>query len=158
MASTSASSRVRTCRRTGVVINNPDIERSSRNGIAPVAGEVSIYGGHIYDSGLHAVDFEPNNDEGALSIIGVVDGVDIRTFQGLDVAGLVGYAVGARRVLHKDQAIHDHPEFDGRRAENAIYWTATVIVRNNVSDVQVFADFPEFRQVTFTDNVRITRR
>ena len=63
---------------TRVVINNPNIERSARNGIAPMGGEVTIRGGHIDYSGLHGIDFEPNDGTEAASIRAVVDGVDIR--------------------------------------------------------------------------------
>ena len=49
----------------GVVINRPNIERASRNGIAPVAGEVTIRGGHIAYTGLFGIDFEANDDRGA---------------------------------------------------------------------------------------------
>ena len=82
---------------TGVVINNPNIERASRNGISPVAGEVTIRGGHIAYTGLFGVDFEPNNDVGAMSIRGVVDGVDIRHYADLPAAkgSCTCYAVAA---------------------------------------------------------------
>jgi hypothetical protein len=36
--------------------------------------------------------------------------------------------------------------------------TATVIVRNNVSDARVIARFPGSTSVTFSGNTRITRR
>ena len=143
---------------TGVVINNPNVERSARNGIAPVAGEVSIIGGHIYNSGLHGVDFEPNNDQGAQSIVGVVDGVDIRTFQDLDVAGLTGYAVAAAGVNTATRPSILIQNLTGDVLRMLIPDTAVLTVRNNVSDLEAIADFPGSDTVIFTDNVRITRR
>ena len=63
---------------TGVVVVDPDIQRASRNGIAPVAGGVAVVGGSIARTGLFGIDFEPNDDVGAQSIEGVVTKVDIR--------------------------------------------------------------------------------
>lgn len=143
---------------TGVVINDPDIERSARNGIAPVAGEVSIVGGHIYESGLHGVDFEPNNDEGAQSIVGVVDGVDIRRFSDLDVAGLTGYAVAAYGFSQAPKPSIIVQNVTGDVLRMLIPDTTVVTVRNNVSDAEAVADFEGSTTVIFTDNIRITRR
>lgn len=143
---------------TGVVINNPDLQRSSRNGIAPVAGEVSILGGSIQDSGLHGVDFEPNNDEGAESIIGLVRGVDIRRAEGLDVFGLHGYAVAAAGYSTRTKPSLVIENLTGDQLDIAIYNTASVVVRGNVSDTATTAGFWDSGAVIFEDNVRITKR
>ncbi len=143
---------------TGVVINNPDLVRSSRNGIAPVAGEVTILGGRIHDSGLHAVDFEPNNDEGAMSIQGIVRGVDIRRAEGLDVFGLHGYAVAAAGYSTATKPSLVIEDLTGDELDMGIYNTGRLIVRGNVSDTQTTADFFDSGDVVFSDNIRIGRR
>jgi hypothetical protein len=142
---------------TGVVINDPDIVRSSRNGIAPVAGEVAIHGGTIYDSGLHGVDFEPNTDAGARSIVGLVDGTDIRRFSDLDVAGLTGYAVATAGYSSVKRPSIVVQNVTGDELRMAIWDTAVVTIRDNVSDVEALADFPGSDDVTFVDNVRISK-
>lgn len=141
-----------------VLITDPDIERSSRNGIAPVAGEVSIQGGHIFDSGLHGVDFEPNTDNGAKSIVGIVDGVDIRRFNGLDVGGLTGYAVASASPITAPRSSILIERVTGDELRMAIWDTAVAIVRDNVSDRPARVEFPGSAAVTFTNNVRMTRR
>jgi hypothetical protein len=142
-----------------VVINTPDIVGSSRNGIAPVAGEVSIYGGHIHDSGLHGVDFEPNNDQGAESIIGIVDGVDLRRFGDLDVVGLTGYAVAtASAATSAKRPSILVQNVTGDELRMAIWDTAAATITNNVSDSHAVAEFPGTDTVTFADNVNIARR
>ena len=59
----------------GITITLSTSSALSRNGIAPVAGQVTIRGGHISQTGLHGIDFEVNNDAAANSVIGVVDGL-----------------------------------------------------------------------------------
>ena len=88
----------------GVVINDPDIERASRNGIAPVAGEVTIQGGHIDRVGLHGVDFEPNDAVGATSIEGTVNGVDVRRHGDIPGIESSSYAVAAGGYSDATQA------------------------------------------------------
>ena len=104
------------------------------------------------------MDFEVNNDEGAASIMGVVDGVDIRRVQDLPALGFDGYAIAAGgyssatkqsmmvQERHRRPAEHDHPRH--RRSHGD--W-------NNVSDVPAVADFPGCENVTFSDNIRITQ-
>jgi hypothetical protein len=142
---------------TGVVINQPDIERSARNGIAPVAGEVSILGGHVYNSGLHGIDFQVNNDKGAASVKGVVDGVDIRRVQDLPAVGFDGYAIAAGGYSSATKQSMIVRNVTGDLLNMTIRDTAEVTVTGNVSDVQAVADFPGSDLVTFSDNVRITR-
>jgi hypothetical protein len=143
---------------SGVVINNPDIERSSRNGISPVAGEVTIVGGHIFDSGLHGVDFEPNSAGGAQSIVGIVDGVDIRRFGGLDVGGLTGYAVASASPITTPRSSILVQHVTGDELRMAIWDTAVAVVRDNVSDRSARVEFPGSASVEFANNVRMTRR
>jgi len=143
---------------TGIVINDPNIEYASRNGISPVAGAVSIFGGHINHVGLHGVDFEPNYDEGARSIIGVVDGVDIRHVQDLDVAGLTGFAVAAGGQISAPRPSITVERVTGDTLRMLLPYTAVVIVRDNVSDVEAKVDFDGSVSVTFTNNVRLTRK
>ncbi len=99
---------------TGVVINDPDIERTARNGIAPVAGEVTIRGGHIDYAGLHGIDLEPNDSTEAASLRVVIDGVDIRHAGNISAIGYKGYAISAGWGLPRhDQAIAGHQEQHG---------------------------------------------
>ena len=139
----------------GVVINNPDIERASRNGIAPVAGEVTIRGGHIAYTGLHGVDFEANNDTGAGSIVGVVDGVDIRHPGDLGI--YTGYAVAAVGYSSATKPSMLVQNLTGDKLRMIIYDTASVIVRNNVSDTTTTAEFSGCGTVSFSGNTRISR-
>ena len=140
------------------MINNPDLVRSSRNGIAPVAGEVTIVGGTIQDSGLHGIDFEPNNDEGAMSIVGVVRGVDIRRSEGLDVFGLHGYAVAAAGYSTAPKPSLVIEDLTGDQLDMRIHNTASLVIRGNVSDTQTDGRTSSIRgQVDFRDNVRIRR-
>jgi hypothetical protein len=141
-----------------VVINQPDIEFASRNGIAPVAGEVTIRGGHIFRVGLHAIDYEVNNSTGAASIIGVVDGVDIRRFGDLPGTGSAGYAVAAGGYSSATKPSMLVQNLTGDFLRMTIRNTANVIVRNNVSDSSTTADFPGSSSITFTNNIRITRK
>ncbi|MFN8619373.1 MAG: hypothetical protein U0869_01340 [Chloroflexota bacterium] len=141
---------------TGVVIRSPDVQRASRNGIAPVAGEVTITGGRIDRVGLHGVDFEVNNDTGASSIRGIVDGTDIRRYGDLPVesstyavAGL-GFSTATKPSMVIQNLTGDHLGI-------IVGWTASVIVRNNVSDTLATARFPECDTVTFVANTRIIR-
>ncbi len=143
---------------TGVTINNPNIERASRNGISPVGGEVTIRGGHIAYTGLFGIDFEANDATEARSIRGIVDGVDIRHHGDL-VTGLYSYAVAA--AGHYTDATKPSmliQNLTGDRLNMTINNTSSVIVRNNVSDTATTADFTSCASVSFTDNVRITRQ
>ena len=142
---------------TGVVITDPDIERAARNGIAPVAGEVTIRGGHIAYTGLHGIDFEVNDDIAAASIRGVVDGVDIRHHG--DIPGIESstYAVAAGGYSKATKPSVTVENLTGDVLRITIRNTEHVTVINNVSDESTTADFPGSKSVTFKDNVRIAR-
>jgi hypothetical protein len=141
----------------GVVINNPDIERASRNGISPVAGQVTIRGGHIAYTGLFGIDFEVNDATGAASIRGVVDGTDIRNYGELLVeASTYAVAAGGYSTATKPSILVQN--LTGDKLRMTIRNTASVTVQNNVSDTSTTADFPGCGSVTFTDNVLITRQ
>ena len=142
----------------GVVINSPDIERASRNGIAPVAGQVTIRGGHISQTGLHGIDFEVNDDVGANSTVGIVDGLDIRRTGDLPAVGLTAYAVAAGGYSNATKPSIVVQNLTGDILHLTIRYTASVTVRNNVSDASTSADFPGSSSITFSGNVRITRQ
>ena len=154
-----ATSRPRTYRR-GILISNPNIERASRNGIAPVAGEVTIRGGHIDSTGLHGVDFEVNDATGAASIRGVVDGVDIRRPGDLAAASksctCYAVAVGGSSSTSKPSMRVENVTGDHLRM--TIRDTDIVVVRDNTSDTDTTADFPGSGSVTFSGNTRIARQ
>ncbi len=61
-----------------VLITAPSVQRASRSGIAPVAGQVTIRGGSVDQVGLHGINFEVNDSTGANSVVGVVDDVHVR--------------------------------------------------------------------------------
>jgi len=141
---------------TGVVINNPDIAYAGRNGIAPVAGEVTIRGGTINHVGLHGVDFEVNDATDARSIIGVVDGTDIRNYGDLPVeTGNYAVAAGGDTGGMKQSMLIQN--LTGDQLEITVRYTTSAVVTDNVSDQSATADFPGCGSVTFTNNVRITR-
>ncbi len=144
----------------GVVINRPNIERASRNGIAPVAGEVTIRGGHIAYTGLHSIDFEVNDDTGAASIRGIVDGVDIRHHGDLRGAQAycTCYAVAAAGYSTATKPSIVVENLTGDRLRMTIRHTAHVTVRKNVSRVRTVANFPGSQSVSFTSNTRIHKR
>ena len=144
---------------TGVVINNPNIERAARNGIAPVGGEVTIRGGHIAYVGLHGIDFEPNDAIEAASIRGVVDGVDIRRYGDLPAVGYPGYAISAGwgylSTTKPSLLIQNNT---GAVLSIVVMNTGTVRVLNNTSDAAAIAEIITSTNVTFSGNVRITRQ
>ena len=142
---------------TGVVINNPNVERASRNGIAPVGGQVTIRGGHIAHVGLHAINFEANDDTEARSIRGIVDGVDIRDHGDLP-NGYNTYAVavgGAYSTATKPSMVIRN--LTGDRVNMVCANVNSVTIRNNVSDTAVTAYLENVGSVSFSGNVRITR-
>lgn len=141
----------------GVVINQPNIEFASRNGISPVAGEVTIRGGHIYRVGLHGVDFEPNSDAGAGSIVGIVDAVDIRRHGDLPGTGSSGYAVAAGGYSTATKPSIVVQNLTGDYLRMTIRNTSKAVVRDNVSDANATVDFPGSVSITFSGNVRIAR-
>lgn len=141
-----------------VEINDPDIERASRNGIAPVAGEVAIRGGHIAYVGLHGVDFEVNDATGAASIRGIVDGVDIRHHGDIPGVELTSYAIAAGGYSTATKPSMMVQNVTGDVLKMTIRNTANVTVRNNVSDSSTFANFPGSGSVAFTNNLRISKQ
>ena len=141
-----------------ILITDPNIERASRNGIAPVAGEVTIRGGHIANTGLHGVDFEVNDAAGAASIRGVVDGVDIRLHGDIPDIELTSYAIAAGGYSTTTKPSMLVENVTGDRLRMTIRNTASVTVRNNVSDKRTTADFPGSDSVTFRGNTRIRRK
>lgn len=143
----------------GVVINDPNIERSSRNGISPVAGEVTIRGGHIDRSGLDNIDFEPNDDLGAMSILGIVSDIRLTRWGNLPGAAQHGpYAIAAGGYSTATKKRIDIQRVTGDNMRMTIRNTAIVIVQDNTSDVATIADFPGVGSLTFTNNIRITKQ
>jgi hypothetical protein len=141
-----------------VVINNPDIERASRNGVSPVAGQVTIRGGHIAHTGLFGIDFEVNDAAGAASIRGVVDRVDIRRHGEFAAAiGTSSYAVAAGGYSTATKPSMLIQNLTGDTLRMTIRYTASVTIQNNVSDTSTTVDLPGCGTVVFSGNVRITR-
>lgn len=58
-----------------IVITNPMLYQTARNGITLNAGQASVTGGTIDKSGLHNIDMEPNHDAAAGSIDGTFTGI-----------------------------------------------------------------------------------
>jgi hypothetical protein len=142
---------------SAILINDPDIERAARNGISPVAGEVTIHGGHIAYTGLHGVDFEVNDAIGAASIRGIVEGVDIRHHGDLPGIESTSYAVAAGGYSTATKPSIRVQDLTGDVLRITIRNTAEVIVRDNVSDKRTTADFPGSDSVKFAKNTRIKR-
>jgi hypothetical protein len=140
-----------------IVVRDPDVQRASRNGIAPVAGQVTIRGGRIDRVGLHGIDFEPNDRVGAASIRGVVTGVDIRDHGDLPT-GHTSFAVAAVSGIPAPRHSLVLKRLTGDDLRMSIRRTTRVVVRRNVSGRLTTADFPGSGSVTFADNVRIRRR
>ncbi len=142
----------------GIVINRPNVERASRNGISPVAGEVTIRGGHVALVGLHGIDFEPDNVQAGASIRGVVQGVDIRAIGQLDI-GYTSYAIAVGGNYHGAPT----PTKISMRVEGVtgdclrmtIRNTAKVVVRDNISEVPTGASLSGSLLISFAGNVRI---
>jgi hypothetical protein len=107
---------------------------------------------------LHGVDFEPNDEEGARSIVGTVDGVDIRRVQGLDVGGLKGYAVATAAPISTQRAWLLVQHLTGDELRMAIWDTTVAIVRDNVSDRSAVVEFHGCDTVVFSNNAFMTRR
>lgn len=141
-----------------VVINYPDVQRSSRSGIAPVAGEVTIRGGKVDRVGLHGINFEVNDSTGANSIVGVVDGVDLNHIGDIGTIDGTSYAIAAGGYTSSKKKSVLVQNATGDKLNMTIRDTTTVTVRNNVSDTSTTADFPGSSSVTFTNNVRITKK
>ena len=143
-----------------ILIRRPNIERASRNGIGPVAGQVTISGGHISHTGLHGVDFEVNDDASARSIQGVIDGVDIRHTGDLPGARAhcTCYAIAAGGYSTATKPSIRVQDLTGDVLRMTIRHTAQVIVRDNVSGARATARFPGSGSVIFSGNTRISRQ
>ena len=108
--------------------------------------------------GSIGIDFEPNDDVGAASIRGVVDGVDIRHHGDLPGIESTSYAVAAGGYSTATKPSMVVQNLTGDHLRLTIRDTASVIVRDNVSDDGTTADFPGSDSVEFTGNVRITQQ
>ena len=97
---------------------------------------------------------------GARSIRGVVDGTDIRDHGDLPAASAycTCYAVAAGGYSAATKPSIRVQNLTGDVLRMTIRDTASVIVRDNVSDTSTTADFPGSGSVTFSGNVRITRK
>jgi hypothetical protein len=145
---------------SAVLINRPNIARVARNGIAPLGGQVTIRGGSLSQIGLHGIDFEPNDRVEAASIRGTVTGVDIRrvgTLRGQ--IGYPGYAISAGwghlGAMKPSIVLQNNT---GDRLSIVVMNTTSVKVVKNVSASAAVAEVIGSRSVTFSGNVRITRR
>ena len=146
---------------TGVVVVDPDIQRASRNGIAPVAGGVAVVGGSIARTGLFGIDFEPNDDVGAQSIEGVVTKVDIRNAADLPSASShasAPYAIAAGGYSSANKRSIWVEDVTGDALRMTFRDTSKVVVCGNVSDQPTIADFSGAADITFGGNIRITQR
>jgi hypothetical protein len=141
---------------TKVRIYRPNIRYASRNGIAPVAGQVTIRGGSIRHVGIIGIDFEVNDDTGARSIDAVVDDVDIRDhgeFPGYST----DYAIAAAGYSRATKRSIEIRNVTGNKLTMTIQDTARVVIRHNVSDRRVRISTPRSSSVTFSGNTRISR-
>lgn len=148
---------------TGVVINNPDITRTARNGISVIAGEATINGGTISHSGLGNIDFEPNNGAEAATIKGIVNGVDMRTY-GDQIAtspawsGGESFAVAAGGSGAGTKQYINVKNCTGDRLRMGIWNTTSSTVTGNVSDISKTVSFTNVGSVTFSGNTNLTRQ
>ncbi len=146
---------------TSVVVTNPDIQRASRNGIAPVAGTVTVIGGRIAQTGLFGIDFEPDDAVGALSIDGAVTSVDIRRAADLPSAGShasAPYAIAAGGYSSANKRSIRVEGVTGDVLRMTFRDTSKVVVCSNVSDQPTSADFSGSEDIAFGGNIRITRQ
>ncbi len=124
-----------------------------------MAGQVAIIGGSIRRTGLFGIDFEPNDEVGARSIEGLVDGVDIRRVT--DLEGAASNASGAYAVAGGGYPDATKMRIEiwnttGDRLNMTLRDTATVIVCGNVSDKRARVEVIGAADVIFGDNVRVT--
>jgi hypothetical protein len=143
----------------GVVINNPDIARAARSGIAAVAGEVTVRRGKINRVGLHGVNVEPNYATGAKSLRITVDRVDIRNVDDITAVPGKGYGVssgwgytGVRRPLLK---VVDSTGDVLSIAASAM--DRIIVTGNRSSSASVF-EYWNSGSVTFSGNTNIKKR
>jgi hypothetical protein len=142
-----------------VVINYPNVEKASRNGIAPVGGQVTIRGGHVAYIGLHGIDVEPNDAVEAASSRVVVYGVSLRhigTFRAY--TGYPGYAISAGwGYLGKMKPSILIQGNTGDRLSIVVMKTSSVKVLNNRSDLSAIAEVISSTSVSFSGNIGIRR-
>jgi hypothetical protein len=141
---------------TDVRIIAPDLTLLGRNGIAPVAGQVSIQGGRVSHAGMFGVDFECNKDPGCASIIGSVVGTDFRAL-GEQWSGAIHYAVAAGGLTTTTKQSISVIGISADQAFLTIRNTAHVSVQNVVSDSSATAKFPGCGTVVFSSNHGLVR-
>lgn len=146
-----------------VVINNPDITRTGRNGISVIAGEATINGGKISHSGLGNIDFEPNRGDEASTLKGIVNGVDMRTYGDLASTayawtGGESFAVAAGGSSAGTKQYINVINCTGDRLRMGIYNTTSSTVTGNISDVSKPVYFSNVGSVTFSNNTNLTRQ
>lgn len=139
-----------------VQIIAPDLSRLGRNGVAPVAGDVSIEGGTISHVGLFGVNFECNTNLGCASIVGSVSGTSFSAV-GEQWTGAIHYAVAAGGLTSAQKQSITVTRVTADGAYMTIRYTDSVSVTNNVSGTSATAGFPGCGAVTFNGNTRITR-
>jgi hypothetical protein len=140
-----------------VVLNQPDIQRAARNGVAVVAGELTVNGGKVDRAGLHAVDLEPNDATGASSTKVTLNGLDMRRADDIIAVPGLGYAVGAgwgytsaRKPLLRVM------NCTGDTLEMAVSALDTIVVTGNVSGSQATFEHWNSGTTTFSGNTRLT--
>lgn len=134
----------------------PDLSRLGRNGVAPVAGDVSVEGGTISHVGLFGVNFECNTGLGCASIVGSVSGTSFSAV-GEQWTGAIHYAVAAGGLTTAQKQSITVTRITADGAYMTIRYTDSVSVTNNLSATSATAGFPGCGAVTFSGNTRITR-
>lgn len=127
---------------SAIVINAPRMERNCRNGITGNAGQFTISGGTITQSGLHNIDMEPNGDYEAKSIDAVIRNVRLTrhgdmvvadpggpAITGYAIAGL-GYSSAQKRRIDIQGCSSDKFTISVDRADVGVF-------RGNASDVKI---------------------
>lgn len=141
---------------TGVVINDPVMEQNARNGIAVVAGEASIYRGHVWQSGLHNLDLEPNTVLGAQTSSVLVDGTDLRLADNIAAVPGLGYAIGGGwgNTTRKKRLIVRNVTAD--RLECAVAYLNELTVTGCKSDAPATFEYWSSAVPTFSGNANVT--
>lgn len=134
----------------------PDLSRLGRNGVAPVAGDVSVQGGTISHVGLFGVNFECNTSLGCASMVGSVSGTSISAV-GEQWTGAIHYAVAAGGLTSAQKQSITVTGITADGAYLTIRYTDSVSVTDNLSATFATAGFPGCGAVTFSGNTRITR-
>lgn len=125
-----------------IVVNNPRMARNCRNGITGNAGQLTVNGGTIDQSGLHNIDMEPNGDYEARSIDMTFKSIRLTNHDDMLVAddggpsitgwavGGLGYSSAQKKRIHIESCSADQFTL-------AIDRAAIGVFRNNSSDVAV---------------------